>query len=246
MISGGVCLGGGGVGWNQLAASGPNPGWPAAGSSRSSNRRFCPAACLGPSGFAALPGMRCCCCKDGDFSRFDVERCCGGGTPPYPPPLGLAPVCSLCLALSISAEIPLPYPPAAAPKLAASRSIFLSSSATRLTLLSPAPPARFCLFRAGSVTTHALLALAQRLHGPVPVGSTSGGSGSQRTLSARQGSQARCFFEAEWGLESAPAASGLGPGLWEGFAGCGSVSGAEADGRAWAEASERGWSVVVC
>lgn len=92
---------------------------------------------------------------------------------------------------------PPPPPLLVACKLAVRASIFFSSSATRLSVF-------FCLLRVGCVTTQARSALAHRLQGP----SGLAGSGSQRTLSPRQLSQARGFFASELGSWSAASAVG--------------------------------------
>ncbi|RDA85782.1 hypothetical protein CP532_6325 [Ophiocordyceps camponoti-leonardi (nom. inval.)] len=89
-------------------------------------------------------------------------------------------------------------------KLAVRASILRSSSETRLSVF-------FCRLRVGAVTTHRLPALAHRRHSSPP------SSGSHRTLSARQASQARGFFAsapcddgaAVEGLASAESSTGL-------------------------------------
>jgi hypothetical protein len=88
--------------------------------------------------------------------------------------------------------------------VAVKASILRSNSATRLSVF-------FCRFRVGCVTMHDLPALAHRLHG------SSGllRSGSQRTLSCRQASQARGRFKSEYGsFGSAESRCGE---VWRGF-----------------------------
>ncbi len=85
---------------------------------------------------------------------------------------------------------------AGACRLAVSASIFFSSSATRLSVF-------FWRLRVGCVTTQLRPALAHRLHGP----SGLAGSGSHRTLSPRQASQARGFFGSAAADPAATAAS---------------------------------------
>src|SRR5699024_4276116 len=86
-------------------------------------------------------------------------------------------------------------------KLDVNASIFLSNSATRLSVF-------FCLFRDGAVTTHCRPVFAQRVQPRPPPGPVLG-SGSQRTFSWRQASHARgrlassgSWSSTWWGIEA--------------------------------------------
>lgn len=76
-----------------------------------------------------------------------------------------------------SSSLPLTLPSLVACRLAVRASIFLSNSATLLSVF-------FCLFRLGAVITQLRFAFLHLLQGPVP------GSGSHLTFSPRHASQA--------------------------------------------------------
>ena len=86
-------------------------------------------------------------------------------------------MCGVSPSIYPSSSLPLTLPSLVACKLAVRASIFLSSSATLLSVF-------FCLFRLGAVMTHLRFAFRHLLQGPVP------GSGSHLTLSPRHASQA--------------------------------------------------------